>query len=154
MRVNLSIAIVAMVNNTAIHGNDVNDNNTVSDSCQADIRNSSVNHHVKDGPFAWDEETQGNILGSFFYGYVLTQLPGGRMSELVGGKWLYGIGVLVSAIFTLLTPVAANTSHLWSQPWLLYVVRVIEGLGEGVTYPAMMAILSRWAPPGERSRLT
>jgi hypothetical protein len=28
---------------------------------------------------------QGRILGSFFYGYVLTQVPGGRLAELFGG---------------------------------------------------------------------
>ena len=28
----------------------------------------------------------------FFYGYVLTQVPGGRLAELFGGKWLFGIG--------------------------------------------------------------
>ena len=35
---------------------------------------------------------QGVILGMFFYGYVLTQLPGGRLAELFGGKWLFGVG--------------------------------------------------------------
>ena len=30
----------------------------------------------------------------FFYGYVLTQLPGGRLAEIVGGKWLFGVGGL------------------------------------------------------------
>ena len=81
---------------------------------------------------------QGNILGAFFYGYVITQLPGGRLSELWGGKWLFGGGILVTAVFTLLTPLAANASI-----YLLYAVRVVEGLGEGVTFPAMMAMIAR-----------
>ena len=125
MRVNLSVAIVYMVNNTAI-------NATSSD---------------KDGPFAWTEYDQGVILGMFFWGYVVSQLPGGRLAELFGGKWLFGSGVLVTAIFTLLTPLAASTSV-----YLLYTVRIIEGLGEGVCFPAMYAMLARWAPPEERSR--
>ena len=33
---------------------------------------------------AWHESKQGIILGMFFYGYVLTQLPGGRLAEIVG----------------------------------------------------------------------
>ena len=37
-------------------------------------------------------DDQGVILGMFFYGYVLTQLPGGRLAEIVGGKWLFGVG--------------------------------------------------------------
>ena len=64
---------------------------------------------------------QGVILGMFFYGYVLTQLPGGRLAEVFGGKWLFGVGVLITAVFTLLTPVAAKAG----LPFL-YAVRIIE----------------------------
>jgi len=110
----------------------------------------------ENGQFAWDEEEQGRILGMFFYGYVLTQLPGGRLAELFGAKWLFGGGILVTAVFTLLTPLAALQSldDPASPPYLLYAVRIIEGLGEGVTFPAMLAFLARWAPPEERSRFT
>lgn len=95
----------------------------------------------------WDEATQGIVLGSFFYGYVLTQIPGGRMAEILGGKYIYGFGVLITAIFTLLTPIAAY----WSFPALV-LVRILEGMGEGVTFPAMHAMLARWVPPLERSK--
>ena len=43
------------------------------------------------------------------------------MAELIGGKWLFGLGVLVTAAFTLVTPLAANTN----LP-LLYAVRQAE----------------------------
>ena len=76
----------------------------------------------QDGPFNWDTTTQGYILGSFFYGYVVTQIPGGRMAEVFGGKWIFGIGILITSVFTLLTPLAANYSFI-----ALIVVRVIEG---------------------------
>ena len=106
------MAIVYMVNNTAL-----NENKNYTELNPAD---------TKDGPFPWDESQQGIILGMFFYGYVLTQIPGGRMAEIVGGKWLMGVGVLITAVFTLLTPPAALTND-----YLLYTVRIIEGLGEG-----------------------
>ena len=54
------------------------------------------------------------------------QVPGGRMAEIVGGKWLMGAGVLITAVFTLLTPLAAVTNI-----YLLHCVRIIMGLGEG-----------------------
>lgn len=144
MRVNLSVAIVAMVNNTAIHSNTSVINN---DTCPFPANTTSSD--TSDGPFDWDESEQGLILGAFFYGYVLTQIPGGRLAELWGGKWLYGIGVLITSVFTLLTPLAAH----WSVG-VFTAVRVIEGLGEGVTFPAMHAMLSRWSPPNERSKMS
>ena len=30
--------------------------------------------------FDWDSKTQGLILASFFYGYILTQIPGGYLA--------------------------------------------------------------------------
>lgn len=79
----------------------------------------------QNGEFNWDEQTQGIVLGAFFYGYVLTQVPGGRLAELFGGKLVYGIGVLITAIFTLLTPIAARINFP-----LFIAVRVLEGMGE------------------------
>ncbi len=92
----------------------------------------------KEGEFVWDEATQGLVLGSFFYGYVLTQVPGGRLAEMFGGKLIYGFGVFITALFTLLTPIAAY----YSLPALV-LVRILEGMGEGVTFPAMHAMLGK-----------
>ncbi|XP_017486572.1 PREDICTED: sialin [Rhagoletis zephyria] len=143
MRVNLSVAIVAMVNQTAIP----EDNSTsVDDTCPVPKPTNNTTP-TKEGEFVWDEATQGLVLGSFFYGYVLTQVPGGRLAELMGGKLIYGFGVLITAIFTLLTPIAAY----WDLP-MLVLVRVLEGMGEGVTYPAMHAMLAHWIPPLERNK--
>ncbi|KAL9962789.1 hypothetical protein ACROYT_G031929 [Oculina patagonica] len=46
------------------------------------------------------------------------------------------------------TPAAAHHSV-----GMLILVRILEGLGEGVTFPAMHAMWSSWAPPLERSKL-
>ncbi|XP_044773215.1 sialin isoform X8 [Neomonachus schauinslandi] len=98
--------------------------------------------------YQWDAETQGWILGSFFYGYIITQIPGGYIASKVGGKLLLGFGILGTAIFTLFTPIAADFGV-----GALIVLRALEGLGEGVTFPAMHAMWSSWAPPLERSKL-
>lgn len=42
-----------------------------------------------------------------------------------GGKWLFGLGVLCTAVFTLLTPLAAKLG----VP-VLVATRILEGLGE------------------------
>ena len=75
--------------------------------------------------YAWDADTQGWILGSFFYGYIITQIPGGYFARQVGGKLLLGFGILGTAVFTLFTPLAAD----WGVGFLI-AVRALEGLGE------------------------
>ena len=44
----------------------------------------AIVYMVKDPGMSWHESQQGIILGMFFYGYVLTQLPGGRLAEIIG----------------------------------------------------------------------
>ncbi|KAH6937103.1 hypothetical protein HPB50_025564 [Hyalomma asiaticum] len=145
LRVNLSVALVAMVNHTAILANSTPSS---GEECKAEPAN-STKEKLQDGTFIWNEYEQGIILGAFFYGYVVTQIPGGRLAERVGAKWLYGVGVLVTALLTLLTPVAAS----WSI-YAFVTLRVMMGLGEGVTFPAMHAMIARWLPKDERSLLS
>lgn len=47
------------------------------------------------------------------------------MAEIFGGKLVYGIGILITAVFTLLSPIAARTNFT-----LFIIVRIIEGMGE------------------------
>nr|KAF6363634.1 solute carrier family 17 member 5 [Pipistrellus kuhlii] len=75
-------------------------------------------------------------------------IPGGYVASKVGGKLLLGFGILGTAVFTLFTPIAADIGV-----GALIVLRALEGLGEGVTFPAMHAMWSSWAPPLERSKL-
>ncbi|CAH0564068.1 unnamed protein product [Brassicogethes aeneus] len=142
MRVNLSVAIVAMVNSSMTPPPS---NNSFETCTVPNVTNGTI--PASTGEFNWDEQTQGIVLGSFFYGYVLTQVPGGRLAELFGGKRVYGVGVLITAIFTFLSPIAARINFP-----LFILVRVLEGMGEGVTFPSMHAMLARWIPPLERSK--
>ncbi|KRY73799.1 Sialin, partial [Trichinella pseudospiralis] len=138
LKVNLSVAIVAMVNHTAIQeverstsgkGQDGLDGKAAAEVCTREQKAESANIPAKkDGPFVWDQATQGNILGSFFYGYILTQIPGGLLATKFGGKWVFGLGTFLTAVFTLLTPVAAE-----SGPTMLIIVRVLMGVAEKPT---------------------
>ena len=87
-------------------------------------------------------------MGAFFYGYVATQIPGGFLAERYGGKWVFGLGTLCTAVLTLLTPLAASGGIGWFM-----ALRVVEGVGEGVTLPAMHAMIAQWVPLTERNRM-
>ena len=82
--------------------------------------------YILQGPkYNWDPQTQGLILGAFYYGNVIAQLPAGLLSEKVGAKWVFGGCVLNTAIFNLLTPFITS----WSSVAFI-VVRIIVGFGE------------------------
>ena len=67
----------------------------------------------------------GLILASFFYGYIITQLPGGWLRSQFVGKYLFSFGVLLTSVVTILTPAAAHHSV-----GMLLLVRVVEGFGQ------------------------
>ena len=72
----------------------------------------------------------GWVLASFFYGYFFTQIPGGWIATRFGGKHVFGTGVLVTSVLTLITPQMA-----YINLWALVAVRVIIGFFEvGVIY--------------------
>ena len=56
--------------------------------------------------------------------------------------------MLCTSFLTLFTAVVAD----WGPDWLI-ALRILEGLGEGVTYPAAASFWARWAPAHERSRM-
>ena len=143
IRVNINLTIVAMVNHTALPHTNI----TRSDECGG---NGSVTppEPQPDGPFVWDERVQGLVLGAFYYGYVLTQLAGGRMAELFSAKHTFGVAMLLAALLTLLTPVSAT--YDWR---LLVAVRAVMGLVLGVTFPASYVLLGAWVPRGQMNFL-
>jgi MFS family permease len=73
--------------------------------------------------FEWDEYQQNIILGSFFWGYVLTELPGGRLAEIIGGHRVFGYSMLGASILTLLTSAAARLDYI-----AVVALRVLVGL--------------------------
>lgn len=65
----------------------------------------------------------GVVLGSFYYGYMILQIPGGYFALKFGGTKIFGVAVFLASLLTLLTPVATRYSV-----WALVVLRILEGL--------------------------
>ncbi|XP_034118893.1 putative inorganic phosphate cotransporter [Drosophila albomicans] len=134
MRTNMSVAIVAMVNHTAIKGETTDNETDTSDR--------------QDGEFNWSYKLQGYILACFFYGYVITQIPFGFLINTYGAKHFLGWGMMINSIAAFFVPIAARKGGYIA----LCAVRFIQGLGEGPIVPCTHAMLAQWIPPGERSR--
>jgi ACS family sodium-dependent inorganic phosphate cotransporter-like MFS transporter 5 len=175
-RIGMSVAIVCMVNHTAVaemrlqsaassssssltsavisspSGDLAEDDDEVANivlRCSRDDTNGSNTEHASmDGPFPWPKHIQGHVLSAFFYGYLASQIPGGLLAERFGAKWVLFGFLGVSTIGTLLTPVAARVSVS-----ALIVLRIAAGFGSGALFPGMHAMWGQWAPPLERSQL-
>ena len=95
MRSVLNIAITEMTYRAA-------SNKTIYDNtCPADDGG-----FLKERPgYMWSEQLQGIILGSFYWGYTILHIPGAILSAKYGGKYTLSIGILSTAILTLLTPI-------------------------------------------------
>lgn len=80
--------------------------------------------NLTDGPFVWDERIQGLILGSYFWGYMASLMPGGMVAEYASAKWVLNGAVLLNAIPSLLMPLAARYHYA-----AFICLRVVQGLG-------------------------
>ncbi|XP_064515833.1 vesicular glutamate transporter 2 [Pseudopipra pipra] len=122
IRCNLGVAIVDMVNNSTIH------------------RGGKI---IKEkAKFNWDPETVGMIHGSFFWGYIITQIPGGYISSRLAANRFFEVPVTTRGGLEELVAVTDQHQLTCGTP-----------IPQGVTYPACHGIWSKWAPPLERSRL-
>jgi len=146
LRVNLSVAIIDMVNQT--HTIDPVDDNLTQLCPVPDKYIEDIETNASEGEFSWDNHTKGLILGCFFWGYIVTQIPGGSLAERYGGKYVFGLGVFFTGFFSIFMPIAARSS-----PSALIALRVLTGAAEGVTIPSLHAMMPRWIPFNERSTL-
>ncbi|XP_022226100.2 putative inorganic phosphate cotransporter isoform X2 [Drosophila obscura] len=122
-RVNLSVAVVAML-----------------DSASAN----------PDFPeYNWSDKIKSLLLSSFFWGYVVTQVPAGQLAKKFGGKVMILSGLTICSVLNILTPLCAKLGG-WQ---LVCALRVVEGLCQGVVFPSVHTILSKWMLPKERATL-
>ncbi|KAL8574081.1 hypothetical protein ACOMHN_061543 [Nucella lapillus] len=123
---------------------------SVGSDCDAETAEggSARNNSTNDGEFSWPKETQGLVLGSFFWGYLLTQLRGGWLASRYGGKRVLGYCMCACSFLTLLMPIAARTDFRF-----LIVLRILAGICQGVVWPAMQLLWAIWAPPLETGKL-
>ncbi|KOB69692.1 Sodium-dependent phosphate transporter, partial [Operophtera brumata] len=80
----------------------------------------------KDKYFDWSHSIQSVILSSFFWGYVMLQIPAGELARRFGGKSLILISIGVNSL----------------------------GLTQAFIYPSMHHLVSQWIPLQEKGLLT
>ncbi|GFW06664.1 hypothetical protein TNCV_3287651 [Trichonephila clavipes] len=153
MQVDLNVTILAM--STTSHGYSKNGTKSFVECpmlVEAEDRHRSTKYLGQ--RYDWSYKEQAIILGSFYYGYLLTLLPGGYLAQAFSAKWVFGLGIFFSGLLSLLTPTVAAMGAI-----PLVILRISQGLfqllfSQGATKPAINDIISRWSPKLERSRFS
>ncbi|XP_077289112.1 putative inorganic phosphate cotransporter [Arctopsyche grandis] len=118
---------------------------SVSVIAMTDTSNNSTFWEV----YEWDKKTQDYILSSFFWGYMIMQIPAGQMTQKLGGKILLVCAMVANGLIFLALPIAIRMGG-WKAA---FVLRALQGLTQSCMMPSIHTLLGKWAPVNERSRL-
>ncbi|XP_055920494.1 sialin-like [Eupeodes corollae] len=117
----------------------------VSLVAMTDAKTTNINFHE----FDWNEKEKSYILSSFFWGYILFQIPGGYAARRIGVKKTVFFSTLLSSILGLLVPFCA----FWGGWKLFSFIRFLMGLSQAVLFPCVYQHVANWSPVEERNRL-
>lgn len=91
IRCNLGVAIVSMVNShtifrdnkeiVVVRSSDITETHPFVFTKSSQLWSCVVYRPKQKAQFDWDPETVGMIHGSFFWGYIVTQIPGGFICQ-------------------------------------------------------------------------
>ena len=144
-RYNLNIAIVDMTNHPA----SFRTTNTSSSHDQEDDLSPTAlpeeDVYRLLAHYNWDQQLQGTILGSFFWTYMIFQVPAGVCAEWFGSRWLLTISLFGSGIINIITP------HITGCTVAFIASRLALGLCQAGCFPGSFALLVKWMPLYERS---
>ncbi|XP_063235106.1 sialin isoform X2 [Bacillus rossius redtenbacheri] len=100
------------------------------------------------GPrYDWGPDVTYAVLGAYFWGNLLTCLPGGLLADRMGGRRVVLWTTLASGLLTLLLPALAQLH--WAP---LVACRLLVGFCGGPCWPSLHSLFSKWAPPEEKSK--
>lgn len=75
--------------------------------------------------YDWDGMTVSLLLSSFYWGYIVVQVPAGELAQKVGPRPLLVGGLFFASVFCILIPLAANLGS-----GFVLALRVMQGLGQ------------------------
>ncbi|XP_017835299.1 uncharacterized protein LOC108594669 [Drosophila busckii] len=99
--------------------------------------------------YNWTEAQKSYIISSFFWSYVLCNFVAGLIVRRFGAKLTLFVMTLGTGLLCALTPYCIS----WAG-WRAYcVIRILQGVLQGMLFPSMHHHLAKWSPPKESNRL-
>ena len=78
------------------------------------------------GEFKWNSRQTALILEGFYFGYITTQIVGGTLAQVIGGKIILIFAVGCTSLLTIITPPVTRIGGFVG----IFILRVLEGVGE------------------------
>jgi sugar phosphate permease len=85
------------------------------------------------------------VLGAFFVGYGLAQVPAGWLSDRYGARLMMTVYIVAWSLFTVVTGLATGLVSLLAA-------RFAVGLAQAGAYPTAASLVGRWVPTRERGK--
>lgn len=98
------------------------------------------------------DTVKGTVLSSFYWGYAVSQVPGGWAAQRYGGDLMLTLSFLLWSTASILTPFTLSGGGGDSTNHMVLIARVCIGVAQGFLIPAVHTVLSTWIPPMERAR--
>jgi len=95
-----------------------------------------------------DSVSMGYIFSAFGWSYVISQLPGGWLLDRFGSRKVYAVSLFVWSFFTFITGFTGFLAG-FSAVVVLFVLRLLVGIGEAPAFPANSRISVAWFPTKE-----
>lgn len=93
----------------------------------------------------WSATQFGLVSTAFFIGYALTMLPAGWLADRFGATKIIVAGTLLWSVFTFFSPYGLTIGAF-------IALRILVGIGQGVTLPSASSLVSKWVPKHEAGR--
>jgi EmrB/QacA subfamily drug resistance transporter len=99
---------------------------------------------IRDGVDA-DEATLSWIISGYALAYGLALIPAGRVGDRIGHKWVFIAGLVVFTGASLWAGLAQDSTSL-------VIARVVQGLGGGIFFPPVTALIQLMFPGRVRGK--
>ncbi|KAM3956525.1 putative inorganic phosphate cotransporter [Aphomia sociella] len=162
MRSCMGVSLVAMIQNDTGLKSNVTSNNNVSTTEKDGDLYTDEDFYYADGflnylmltppypKFKWNKRVQDAVVTSFFWGYMLLQVPAGQIAHRFGSTYMLCGALSINCIVSLCFPLA-----VFYGGWKLGIAcRMIQGLSQACIVPSIHTALGKWAPLVERGRMS
>jgi EmrB/QacA subfamily drug resistance transporter len=97
-----------------------------------------VSLHANEATLAW-------IVSGYAMAFGIALIPSGRVGDRFGHKWIFVTGLVIFTLSSVACGLSQNSTEL-------VVARIIQGLGGGIFFPAVTALIQIMFPPREMGR--